>query len=177
MKNECTNKIFDIFIITQLLALIVIVAWTPLPAILPTEAPAPPSFSSTLLAGACFEIVTKETRGTEPPTFNDLLDAIEWVESGGDSNVVGDNGNAVGSFQIWKIYVRDVNRILGYDKYTYEDRWDKDKSREMVTVYLNNYGGTFEEMARKHNGGPGGHKKEATKQYWIKVRNYLDNLQ
>ena len=45
-------------------------------------------------------------------TFEDLLDAIESVESGGNANAVGDNNRAVGSFQIWKIYVDDVNRII-----------------------------------------------------------------
>ena len=120
------------------------------------------------------DALTDETRGTEPPSFEDLLDAIEFVESGGDSNAVGDNGNAIGSFQIWKIYVDDVNRILGNDKYSYTDRLDRSKSRDMATIYLNHYGGTFEEMARKFNGGPNGHKKEATLKYWVKVKERLE---
>ena len=44
----------------------------------------------------------------------------------------------------------------------------------MVTIYLRHYGGTFEEMARKHNGGPQGHKKECTKKYWEKVKTELE---
>ena len=28
---------------------------------------------------------------------------------------------------------------------------------------------TLEKMARMHNGGPNGHKKEATEKYWAKV--------
>ena len=32
-----------------------------------------------------------------------LLDAIEIVESNCNANAIGDKGNAVGSFQIWKI--------------------------------------------------------------------------
>ena len=122
------------------------------------------------------DALTDETRGTEPPSFEDLLDAIEFVESGGDSNAVGDNGNAIGSFQIWKIYVDDVNRIRGNDKYSYTDRLDRSKSRDMATIYLNHYGGTLEEMARIHNGGPQGHKKESTLKYWVKVKERLEQI-
>ena len=118
-------------------------------------------------------------------TMEDLLDAIEQVESGGDANAIGDNGNAVGSYQIWKIYVDDVNRInrIGYtDKYSdpiqydYNDRKSKYLSRYMVKTYLTHYGGTVEEMARKHNGGPTGHKKEATVKYWLKVKAEMENV-
>ena len=119
----------------------------------------------------------------EQVTFEDLLDAIEWVESKSDANAVGDNGRAVGSFQIHKIYVDDVNRInrLSHtDKYSHPVQWDyqhrlsKVASRWMVKTYLEYYGGTFEEMARNHNGGPIGHKKESTKAYWLKVKNRLE---
>ena len=114
-------------------------------------------------------------------TFDDLLDAIEWVESKDDANAIGDNGNAVGAYQIWKIYVDDVNRIFKTWRphpfqrmyiYTYADRFNKEKSREMVTIYLKHYGKnkSFEAMARIHNGGPNGWKKECTKPYWLKIK-------
>ena len=162
-------------------------------------------------------------------TFDDLLDAIEWVESRGDADAKGDEYvkytfggcgpvtiasikktftlpsdcgpvewvqedattvrvyeyRAIGSFQIWKIYVDDVNQILllGHNpKYTppipfaYGDRLNPACSRKMVTIYLNHYGGTFEEMARKHNGGPNGHNKESTKAYWLKVKARMDGV-
>ncbi len=104
--------------------------------------------------------------------FDDLLDAIEWVESKGDPWAVGDDGDAVGAYQIRKIYVDDVNRIWGvlWKKFSYKDRYSKSKSRFMVRVFLNHYGGTFEEMARKHNGGPNGHNKPSTEAYWLKVK-------
>lgn len=100
-------------------------------------------------------------------SLGDLLDAIEWVESKGNENAIGDNGNAVGSFQIWKIYVDDCNRILSEQRYTYSDRQNKKRSREMVRIYLTYYGGTFEEMARKHVAGPDGWRNDP---HWF-VRN------
>ena len=109
--------------------------------------------------------------GAEPS--NDLLNAIAEVESGDEADAVGDNGKAVGAYQIWKIYVDDVNRI-SKKNYTYEDRKSKKKSREMVKIFLNHYGGTTEEMARKHNGGPKGHKKKATLKYWRKIKAELE---
>lgn len=95
--------------------------------------------------------------------------------------------NAVGSFQIWTIYVDDVNRITGkvrkteygdYPYYRYFDRWCPKKSREMARIYLKHYATkkrlgrkpTFEDMARIHNGGPDGWKKESTKPYWNKIK-------
>ncbi len=118
-------------------------------------------------------------------TFDDLLDAIEWVESKGDPWAVGDDGAAVGAYQIHKIYVDDVNRILGYKlfkgekfyPFDYQDRCKPEKSREMVSIYLNHYGGTFEEMARKHNGGPKGHLKQSTSAYWLKVKSRMESAQ
>ncbi len=118
-------------------------------------------------------------------TFEDLLDAIEWVESKGDPWAVGDNGKAVGSFQIHEIYYNDVKRIQlkqfavfpwSACMFRLKDRYDARKSREMVTIYLNHYGGTFEEMARKHNGGPNGHLKESTKAYWLKVKARMESV-
>ena len=120
-------------------------------------------------------------------TLDDLLDAIEQVESGGDANAVGDDGKAVGSFQIHKIYVDDVNRIqaelaernhYGFTAIRYEWRNDKNLCRDMVDTYLRHYATmrrigkrpTFEDMARIHNGGPNGWKKESTLPYWEKVK-------
>ncbi len=113
-------------------------------------------------------------------TFGDLLDAIEWVESKGKVDAIGDDGAAVGAYQIHKIYVDDVNRIwedLFHDDapvFAYSERTSRTMSRWMATIYLKHYGGTFEEMARKHNGGPQGHKKESTKPYWEKVKARLE---
>lgn len=111
-----------------------------------------------------------------------LLDAIQTVESNGNENAIGDNGKAVGAFQIHKIYVDDVNSFSS-EKFTYEDRNDKEKSQKIVKLYLEHYGKNYEKktgkkatnevLARIHNGGPKGYNKEATKNYWKKVKNNL----
>ena len=120
-----------------------------------------------------------------PRSFDDLLDAIEWVESRGDANAVGHNGRAIGAYQIQKIYVDDINRIVelcGEKAFSfYWHRWDRDISRLMVDIYISYYATrkrigrepTFEDMARIHNGGPDGWRKESTKPYWQKVKKRL----
>ena len=109
-------------------------------------------------------------------TFEDLLDAIEYVESGGDPEAIGDGGAAVGCMQIHPIMVRDVNRILCWDGYTLDDRYDRYKSRQMCRIYLYHYckDMSLEDMTRCWNGGPTGYKKESTKKYWLKIRELLE---
>lgn len=117
-------------------------------------------------------------------TTNDLLDAIEWVESKGDADAVGEDGE-IGAYQITKQYVDDVNRIIIDNRwriatFSYKDRSDKVKSREMVKIYIEYWGGMYmdswklEKYARIHNGGPDGWKKESTLPYWEKVKARLN---
>jgi len=118
-------------------------------------------------------------------TFDDLLDAIEWVESEGNGDAVGDNGDAIGAYQIHKAYVDDVNSYICQQRlklatFRYDDRWDKQKSRQMMELYLEKYCGVwldwskFEKMARVHNGGPNGWLKDSTKPYWEKVKAIME---
>ena len=112
-----------------------------------------------------------------------LLNALVWVESSRNANAVGDNGKAIGLLQLHKIYVDDVNRILGVKKYSYADRWNPQKSVEMTVVYLKHYGhryerltgkkASYEVLAKIHNGGPNGWEKIKTNKYWYKVQRYL----
>lgn len=113
---------------------------------------------------------------------NALLDAIEFVESNANSFAVGDGGKSIGSFQITKEYVDDVNRIYN-KRYTHNDRYDRRKSRQMTILYLLHYGrlyerrtnkeATYEVLSRIHNGGPNGMYKDSTIPYWVKVRNRI----
>lgn len=104
--------------------------------------------------------------------IDDLLDAIEWVESKGDACAAGDLGE-VGAYQITKQYVDDVNRILKCDAYSYEDRFDKIKSREMVLIYIEYYdiyGFSLEDKARIHNAGPDGWRNDP--RWFVRNRDY-----
>lgn len=105
----------------------------------------------------------------------EVIDAIIQVESLYSTGVVGDSGMAVGCLQIWKITVRDVNRILGRQKYQYSDRTSRQKSIEMFLIYQRHYNqnGDLEKGCRIWNGGPDGYKQEGTKKYYKKVLKVL----
>lgn len=64
-----------------------------------------------------------------------IIAALVLVESNG-RNVTGDGGKAVGVLQTWPVQVREVNRILGTQAYTLEDRRNPEKSKEMAGVFL-----------------------------------------
>ncbi len=66
-----------------------------------------------------------------------IKEAIAMVESG-NRNISG-NTNDVGHLQETPIFVDECNRIVGYKKFEYNDRWDKDKSEEMYYIYQNYY--------------------------------------
>lgn len=110
----------------------------------------------------------------------DFIEALIMVESGGCSYAIGDGGNAVGCLQISKSVVDDVNQVSSV-KYSYMDRYNVAKSKEMCRIYLNRYATrkrlghdpTYEDMARIWNGGPNGYKKPATIKYWNKVKSIM----
>jgi soluble lytic murein transglycosylase-like protein len=105
---------------------------------------------------------------------DNLIDAVIHVESRGDINAHNVGEDAVGVLQIRPIMVQEVNRVLGFDKYTLIDRWDKQKSIEMFNVIRQNTPNpTNEKVARNWNGGPNGYKKQSTLKYWNKVKNQL----
>ena len=116
--------------------------------------------------------------GLIPP--DRLLDAIEWVESGGRGKETpdGDMGRSVGPYQIQLDYLADANAWLGTD-FTHQEMRDPAKARFVVCGYLDRYGqhyersvgrvATLEVLARIHNGGPNGWQKKATVNYWKRV--------
>lgn len=115
--------------------------------------------------------------GSVPPAEVDqLLAAIATVESGNDSNAVGDAGKAIGVYQIHKVYWQDAvefDKTLGG---SYQDCYAPDYARRVVLAYLKRYapaGATQETLARIHNGGPRGYLKKATLKYWAKVQKEL----
>ncbi len=92
------------------------------------------------------------------------------------------HAQAIGAYQIHKIYVRDVNRIYRkiakdcksevYPIYTYKDRWNKAHSRMMAKTYILYYGMDkgIEAMARIHNSGPDGWRNDP--QWFVRNRGY-----
>jgi len=112
----------------------------------------------------------------------ELIQAMAFVESGGNPSVIGDldlGAPSVGLLQIRPIMVREVNRILknqGLDKrFKRCDRKYADKSIEMFNIWADAYHteSSYEKMARNWNGGPRGYKKTATVHYWAKVSKYI----
>ena len=116
--------------------------------------------------------------GERPPELTDaLLDAIRFVESGDRVNVPdGDGGRAIGPYQIWRAYWLDACEYDPSLKHRrYEDCRDPEYARRVVIAYMSRYGRgkSAEELARIHNGGPRGHRKSATVEYWAKVEKRL----
>lgn len=71
-------------------------------------------------------------------SWNDFIKALIMVESEDNSCAIGSKDD-VGVLQIRKVIVDDCNRILGYNKYSYEDRKDSLKSVEMFNVIQDHY--------------------------------------
>jgi len=109
-----------------------------------------------------------------------LLSAIMYVESSYNDSAYNSREDAVGCLQIRRTMVDDVNRILRRQKsdlrFSYDDRWLRNKSIKMFDIYCKHYGlTTAEEIARCWNGGPRGMQNEMTANYWKKVRNKIDS--
>jgi len=104
-----------------------------------------------------------------------VWDAICQVESGGDAGAYNPVEDARGIAQIRAIMVEDINRIVGDKRYSHDDAYDPVKAREMFDIYNRHYHpkGDYERIARCWNGGPRGHKKQATLAYWRKVERVM----
>lgn len=130
-------------------------------------------------------------RADNQTEFGDLLDAIEWVESRGDANAVGDGGEAIGAYQLHRSYIDDCNRIMKlyekrlgravpiiidgeeYYSFSYNDRWDKVKSRIITAIVILYYGkGDIETMARTHKCPPKRYD-DFTLPYWKLIKAQL----
>ena len=113
-----------------------------------------------------------------------VLEAICQVESNCDSNAIGDAGDAIGPFQIHHAYWYDAVEFSN-DLYLttgeYHDCFNYEYAYLIVLEYMNRYASDAldpvdaEKIARIHNGGPKGHKKQSTQKYWQKVKSVLGN--
>ena len=109
-----------------------------------------------------------------------LFAAIAEVES--ENGKTSDN-----VYQLTISYVVDVNNIRinkGQSWFYFIDCADRAKSKRMMLTYWRHYGEqyrrttgknpTAEVLARIHNGGPDGWRKESTLKYWHKVKAVMD---
>lgn len=122
----------------------------------------------TILCVLLYEYANSETISSH------FLNAIHQVETGGRTNVLGDHGKALGPMQIHYSYWLD-SRVAG----RYSDCANYSYSCKVVTAYLNRYAPAavkrreYETLARVHNGGPHGDRKDSTKKYWLRVKKFL----
>jgi hypothetical protein len=101
--------------------------------------------------------------------------ALHHVETSGRLGPIkGDNGAALGPLQIHRVYFQDSG-VKG----SYSQVADFAFARRVATAYLKRYApkawerGDVVTLARIHNGGPQGHRKQATLAYARKVVNAM----
>ena len=124
----------------------------------------------------------------ERPSLDDFLAALSYVESRNQDDAVGDQGKALGRYQIHKVYWQDAveyspNLAEGH---VYQDVTDPNYAKQVVLAYFHRYGKHYiqtqdwEALARMHNGGPAIMRRQGTKawentsKYWQKVKEQLD---
>jgi hypothetical protein len=128
---------------------------------------------------------------------SNLLHAIAMVESGNRNGVMGDlhrkDGKyAYGCMQVRKPYLQDVMKFYGKEckaKYgrllTLEDmKWSTDKSKWVVSKYLQYWGGVYEKrtgmkatpetLMRIHNGGPNSWDKKKFPSLYSSTSKYVN---
>lgn len=124
---------------------------------------------------ACSTSMTGKTHTTN---WGPLIEAIAQVESGKNPKAFNKNGNCAGYLQITPIVVKDCNQILKNKKskkrYTLQDRFNKQKSKEMFVIYqdAHNPSGSIEKAIRIWNGGPHYSVKATNGYYWKVMTKY-----
>jgi len=119
--------------------------------------------------------------GWSDSEWRSFYNALRLSETSAEPNeglgAVGDNGNAIGPYQIWSAYYADAKEYDASIAGTYEDvKDDKVLSEKVVKAYICRYlpkNGSMEDAARIHNGGPKGHKKKSTLGYLKKFKKFL----
>lgn len=94
------------------------------------------------MAAMLVSLATGRLDRTEVPEqeseWERMYAALCFVESGNRADAVGE-ADDVGIIQITPIYVKDVNRIAGEDRFSLDDRYCPVKSREMFEIYQSHY--------------------------------------
>lgn len=143
-----------------------------------------------MLNGRSLQILKVGEKVIIPPRGIDrnFLTAVAGMESNGipesrRNSVVGDHGNAVGRYQLWTVYVDDVNawrRQHGLPQFSYSDRSNRLKSEAIVITYMLRYHRSLKvtDALRLHNGGPNwrrmsktiAYANKAMVKFWPKAR-------
>ena len=74
-----------------------------------------------------------------PEQWKNLIYCIEKHESNHKEKAKSPNGLYWGPLQIAKVCVDGCNKIVGYKKFTYADRLNREKSYEMFNVFQDKY--------------------------------------
>ncbi|KAF0972621.1 hypothetical protein FDP41_008870 [Naegleria fowleri] len=115
-------------------------------------------------------------------TKEQFFRALHQVESKGQLNPPdGDKGRAIGPLQIWEVYWKDSGIQESYQSVRKFEIAKKCVNRFMKRYAENEWGPTMtidqvEKCARIHNGGPRGHLKPETDDYWERFKEALENL-
>lgn len=113
----------------------------------------------------------------EPSEWDVFVEALIFIESSGNPFAVGKT-NDLGILQITPIYVEDVNRILGEEKFTLDCRVDIDKSLEMFEIYQSYYNPDkdINRAIKLHNPGAGSDYREKILSKINELKHCLNNL-
>lgn len=146
-----------------------------------------------IISSVLFLLLSANLLAQNPPADPaPWLTAVATVESNNDPNAVGDDGKAIGLYQIHESYWKDAvdhDPTIGGK---YNDCYDPEYAKRIVLAYMDRYArealrdGDWEKCSRIHNGGPGIMRKqyskrkrdraawEATTRYWTKVQNTMN---
>jgi hypothetical protein len=126
-------------------------------------------------------VANKQAELGAPVPSKWLIPAMCWQESDIQPWVTGDNGHAYGILQLWQSYIDDA--LPGYKTKDFLN--NVPLSLICLKRYMARYATpkqigravTDQDIARIHNGGPTGWKKEATLIYWWGVRTKIAKLE
>lgn len=92
-----------------------------------------------LVSDARVPTISDKKEAMDRVVWERLVHVICMVESGCDDSARNPKSSASDRFQMLKIYVDEVNRIKGKRTYSYNDRFDPLKAREMFEIYQQHY--------------------------------------
>jgi hypothetical protein len=102
---------------------------------------------------------------------------LATIESNQNPRAVGDDLKSIGILQMQQAYVQDAAEYAN-ENWVHIDALDELTAIKIFRAYMARYATeerlgrpvTLEDIARIHNGGPNGYKKQSTIPYWKKVQ-------